>query len=205
MYPGERGTRARLASSCWKRAAIEISRLCRYLTGVVLGIAGLLLPAKVAEQVTVARSNVLACPRSVSQRISLDLAATFGAGLPIGVNAGLIRVQAATTGPTSQPIHGLRRRHSHRHDVLCGLSQRHIQQRRQAAATTDLRAGPILGVRLGLVGVEVEQVQADVPDGCLLCCARQIKEEDAIEPLGPRKLGCSLEMSLHVQTTKTSD
>ena len=39
-----RGTRARLASSPWKHAAIGMSRLCRYLTGVFLGIAGLLPP-----------------------------------------------------------------------------------------------------------------------------------------------------------------
>ena len=62
-----------------------------------------------------------------------------------------IRRQTPTRSPLTQPFDLVARSDSHRYDVLRGLNERHVQERRQPAARLDLGAGPVGVVRLGLL------------------------------------------------------
>ncbi len=124
---------------------------------------------------------------SVGKRIGPDLPPPFRACLTVGVDPRPVGIQAAPAGPVAQPIHRLGGGDRHGHDVVGRLGQRHIQQRRQTAATADLRSRPVLGLGLGLIGLKIEQVQADLPDRVLLRGTGQIQEEHPVKPLGPRK------------------
>ena len=59
------------------------------------------------------------------------------------VDAGPVGRQAPAGGPVPQPLDRLAGRDGHRHDVRRGLDQRDVEQRRQAAAGPDLRAGQV--------------------------------------------------------------
>ncbi len=72
---------------------------------------------------------------------------------------------------------------SHGHDVLGGLNERHVQERRQPAARLDLSPGPVGLIRPGLRRVESLVPRRDSPDRDLLVKPREMDEQQAVEPL----------------------
>jgi hypothetical protein len=83
-----------------------------------------------------------------------------------------IRRQATPRGPLAQPFDLVARGHSHGHDVLRGLNERHVQKTRQPAARLDLGPGPVGVVRPGLLRVQAVVLRVDAPDSVLLLTAR---------------------------------
>jgi hypothetical protein len=58
------------------------------------------------------------------------------------IHASPIRRQTSFRGPQTESLDLVARSHSHGHDVLRGLNERHVQARRQPAARLDLSHGP---------------------------------------------------------------
>jgi hypothetical protein len=113
--------------------------------------------------------NLAAGPRWLGRTVALINAAR-------GVS-----IWAAPAGPLAQPFDTFRRRPRHGHHVFGRLDQRHVQQRGQATASPDLTAGPVGVHRPGLLGVEAEQLQIDVPDVPALGGAGQVEDPGAWE------------------------
>ena len=72
-----------------------------------------------------------------------------------------------------------------RDDVLGRLDQRDIQKGRQTAAGSNLSPRPIRIDGLGLLGVQAEEIEIDVPDRRLLPNAGEVQEPNPVEALAP--------------------
>ena len=93
--------------------------------------------------------------------------------------------QAPALRPVPQPVDGLRCRHRNGNDVACGFEQRDVEQCRQSAAGPDFRTRPLIVVGTLLIVIQLELLNVELPDRCLLGSRRQVQEEDAVEALGP--------------------
>jgi hypothetical protein len=92
-----------------------------------------------------------------------------------------VRRQAPTRGPLPESLDLVARSDGHRDDVLRGLNERHVQERRQPAARLDLGTGPVGVVRPGLLRVQPVGLRVDAPDCVLLVTPGKVDKEHAVE------------------------
>src|ERR1700722_2666248 len=119
----------------------------------------------------------------------LDATARLGRRLAVArVDARIGSAETATAGPGAELLHRLRRRDRDRHDMLGGLMQGDIQQRRKPAARANLRAGPRSVVRTGLLIGDAEFGAIHGPDKITLGRRGNVEEKDCVEAFGACEL-----------------
>ena len=104
------------------------------------------------------------------------------------IKARPVRREAPTGSPLPQALDLVPRSHGHGHDVLRGLDERHVEQRREPTARLDLGTGPLGVVGPGLPGIETVVLLVDAPDPVFLFTARQVHERLAVEAFSTGEL-----------------
>ena len=80
-----------------------------------------------------------------------------------------------------------KRKQQRRKEAVRSLEERQIEQCSQPAASANLRAGPSVVIGQSLPSVQFELAEVELPDRLAFVRAGEIKEENSIKPLSPRK------------------